>query len=174
MGRGVIIYCLFCNLSMTNTSGNDMNQTNVQIDELQDLLHRRGLKCCHINICSLLPKIDELRNLLDTHDDIHILTIGETHLSSEITDSEIAIPNYMTFRKDRNRAGGGVVVYVHASIRMLRREDLEETFAESIWLEILQSECKNILLGSYYRPSDNSDYSDIDFCPKLQITLNWK
>lgn len=56
----------------------------------------------HINIQSLLPKIEELRIMADdTSPDI--LTIPESWLSGQIPDGIIGISNYITFRFDRVR-----------------------------------------------------------------------
>ena len=42
----------------------------------------------------------------------HIICITESWLSSEILESEIAIPGFQIVRLDRNRHGGGVLIYV--------------------------------------------------------------
>ena len=41
-----------------------------------------------------------------------IICIVESWLSPEICDHEIAIPGYEHRRCDRNRHGGGVIIYV--------------------------------------------------------------
>ena len=41
-----------------------------------------------------------------------IICITESWLSADILDSEISIPGYVCFRGDRNRHGGGVIIYV--------------------------------------------------------------
>ena len=42
------------------------------------------------------------------------MTLSETHLCTNIDDSEIMIPGYTLMRRDRNRYGGGVAVYQRA------------------------------------------------------------
>ena len=44
-----------------------------------------------------------------------VVCIVETWLGEEITDSEISLPDYQLYRLDRNRHGGGVLMYVHKS-----------------------------------------------------------
>ena len=44
--------------------------------------------------------------------DIHFIGINETKLGPLIDDKEIALENYSVVRKDRNRHGGGVALYV--------------------------------------------------------------
>ena len=47
-----------------------------------------------------------------------IICITETHLSSEINDAEIKLPNYQVFRQDRKngKSCGGSCIFVHKSI----------------------------------------------------------
>ena len=40
------------------------------------------------------------------------ICVVETWLGSEINSSEIDIPGYQLFRKDRNRQGSGVLMYI--------------------------------------------------------------
>ena len=63
----------------------------------------------------MLPKLDELvATCSPSHPDIVCLV--ETWLSVDVLDSEVFIPNYSVVGLDRNRHGGGVLVYVHSSI----------------------------------------------------------
>jgi hypothetical protein len=55
--------------------------------------------------------IDQLRiNLIDKPS--HILSVNETRLSDDINDGFVKIDGYKIFRADRNRAGGGVALYI--------------------------------------------------------------
>ena len=65
----------------------------------------------YFNARSLLPKFDELLLAVDMqHSDI--ICIVESWLSCEILAHEITIPGYEHSRCDRNRHGGGVIIYV--------------------------------------------------------------
>ena len=76
----------------------------------------KGLRTSHINVCSLLGKIDEIR-LIVLSSDIDIFGISETHLNETIDDSEIKIPGYEIERRDRSTGrGGGVILYIKSSI----------------------------------------------------------
>ena len=68
----------------------------------------RGLHFVHLNINSLLSKIDELRELVKTSN-ATVVGITESKLDESINDCEIWIEGYSTIRRDRNRKGGGVV-----------------------------------------------------------------
>ena len=49
-------------------------------------------------------------------DDIHILTISETHLDNTFDYIVVAIHGYNICRKERNANEGGVVVYIQIHI----------------------------------------------------------
>ena len=71
----------------------------------------KGLHFVHLNINSILPKIDELRQIVKTTN-AAIIGITESKLDSATFDPEISIEGYNIIRKDRNRHGGGVVCYI--------------------------------------------------------------
>ena len=71
----------------------------------------KGLHFLHINVNSLLPKIDEV-NLIANKSNVTILGISETKLDNNIMDSELNIEVYDLIRADRNRRGGGVACYI--------------------------------------------------------------
>ena len=72
-----------------------------------------------MNIASLPAHIDELRFYMKSQL-IDILAINETRLDESIIDREIGIPGYTLERKDRNRNGGGVALYIRNSLNYER------------------------------------------------------
>ena len=75
------------------------------------LVCKNNLHILYYNARSLLPKFDDLMlSVINLHP--HIICIVETWLSSDIIDHEIYIPGFQLYRYDRNRHGGGVLVYV--------------------------------------------------------------
>ena len=54
---------------------------------------------------------------------LHSISINETRLSENIDDGFIKIDGYDVFRADRNRAGGGVALYVETAINANLRQD---------------------------------------------------
>ena len=58
-----------------------------------------------------MPKFDDFLASIDVHRP-HIICVVESWLSEEIDDNEISIPGFQIFRNDRNRHGGGVLIYV--------------------------------------------------------------
>ena len=65
---------------------------------------KRGLHFVHININSLLPKIDELRYIAKLSE-AAVIGISESKLDDSVLSSEIQIENYDLIRSDRNRHG---------------------------------------------------------------------
>ena len=62
-------------------------------------------------------KIDYIRNLLSCDSTPDVVCITESKLCKNICDSEISIQDYKLFRKDRNRVGGGVLIYCKYSLQ---------------------------------------------------------
>ena len=74
--------------------------------------------------------------------------------------SEVDIPSYIQYRRDRGSHRGGLLVYISASLQSQRRPDLEVEGVEVIWVE-LHVHTKSILLGSMYHPP-NADNEVLD------------
>ena len=114
----------------------------------------------HLNIQSIVSKIDIIRSESDAYD---VLVFSESWLKPNITDETIKIDYFQPpFRTDRvDRSGGGVVLYVRDTILCKRRADLEVHGLEAVWVE-LQIKRKRILIGGFYKPpNSNSDYFDL-------------
>jgi len=71
---------------------------------------RSGLGIIHLNIRSLLPKIDMLR-IWAKSSDADIIDLSETWLTKSSSDKVISIKRYNVFRTDRPKKGGDVVIY---------------------------------------------------------------
>ena len=68
-----------------------------------------------LNINSISNKFDQLRLLVDGKVDILIIT--ETKLDSTFPSSQFMIKGYSEpYRLDRNRNGGGVLIYIREDI----------------------------------------------------------
>ena len=87
----------------------------------------------HLNINSLLPKIDELRHMARLSN-AAVIGICESKLDKSITNSEILIDNYDLLRCDRNRNGGGVACYIRNDLSYMQKNlfpnDIENVFFE--------------------------------------------
>ena len=130
----------------------------------------RGLHFLHININSLLSKIDELRQIAKKSN-ATIIGITESKLDKSVTDEEVKIEGYKILRDDRNRFGGGVACYIKSDIAYDQREDILEEI-ENIFLNILLPNTKPILVGIIYKPPDKTDFLE-KFTKSLDNTNNF-
>ena len=85
--------------------------------------------------------------------DPHIICITESWLSGDIQDSEILIPGYQSLSNDRNRHGGGVLMYVshRFTVNLLPFHPSLEVLTVS-----LHSGNLKFCLPSFYRPPSSS------------------
>jgi hypothetical protein len=110
----------------------------------------------HINVRSLLPKIEEIRYLLHSGK-IDVLCITETWLDETIFGHEVDCQGYTLFRNDRNRHGGGVAIYVKDGHDVILRQDLTDNEIESVWVEMKKIEIiDSLLVCAIYRPPSSS------------------
>ena len=92
---------------VATSSGPAMNNLG---DVLANFPRCPGWKIAHLNIRSILGKMDDLKLLLKDKP-FDVFTISETWLHTNITDSESQIPGYSFVRQDRiNKAGGGSMI----------------------------------------------------------------
>lgn len=69
-----------------------------------------GLKYVHLNVHSLLPKMDMVRIWVKSTG-ADVVIISETWLSKSINNEDINIFGYNVYRTDRPKKGGGVAIY---------------------------------------------------------------
>ena len=65
----------------------------------------------YFNARSVLRKLDNLKLVCAIHQP-DVICIVESGLDKEISDSELSLSSYNVSRVDRNRHGGGVLIFV--------------------------------------------------------------
>ena len=116
---------------------------NIRMENLKNIIIGQ------LNINSLRNKIQDLAELMKGNLDIVVLT--ETKLDSTFPEKQFLIPGYKKpFRADRNRNGGGVMIYVREDIPcdVLLKHSLPENI-EAILIEINLRKNKLLLPGMY-------------------------
>ena len=101
-----------------------------------------------LNINSISSKFDDLKVLISGIFDILIIT--ETKLDETYPISQFHIDGYsMPYRLDRNRNGGGVIIYVREDIpsKILRKHFFPNDI-EGIFVEINFRKSKWLLCGT--------------------------
>ena len=114
-------------------------------------------KIMSLNIFSLLPHLDELRIFVDSEKP-HIICINETKLDDSIDDSLVHIDGYAIIRKDRNKHGGGVAIYIHQNINFELRRELMCDKIEPISVQIKNGKFKPFVTSIYKPPGKPVSY----------------
>lgn len=131
----------------------------------------RNVRKLKINVlnCNSIQSVEKRSrlNLLieNTNPDIFIGT--ESKLGPEHQTSEIFNKNYTTFRKDREKDGGGVFIMVKSDITVTPIPEAD-TNCEILWCKIQSPGNKTQLIGSFYKPPDADDNALIELDLSLQ------
>ena len=141
----------------SETQSNSYLDTSSSTDNWK-VFNKRGLHLIHLNINSILSKIDELR-VIAKKSRASVIRITESKLDKTILDEEINIDSYELVRSDRNRHGGGVVCYIRNDISFSVRGDFSSEI-ENIFLDIFLPKTKLILIGILYRQPVQSGFLD--------------
>ena len=150
---------LFCNNTGALPDENTVDDLDEVLSEDKwNILNKRGLHMIHLNINSVLSKIEELR-VVARKSKAAIIGVTESKLDATILDGEVNIDGYEVIRSDRNRHGGGVACYVRNDISFNVRSDFSDEI-ENIVFNILLPKTKPILVGILYRPPDQSKFLD--------------
>ena len=144
----------------------NINSKYISVQELS--IYRstaNDLSVFHTNIASLVLHHDELQTLLyNLHLDFDIIGISEIKANFDSTLININIPGYKFFSTPSKSNAGGVGMYVKSDLNSRKRTDLcvKTDEFETIWIEILNKNSKNILCCcSYQHPkSDISQFTD--------------
>ena len=112
----------------------------------------------HLNVNSLLSKIEELRTLA-FNTNISVLAITGTKLDNIVSNEELKIDDYNSFWSDWNKNGGGIACYIKNNIAHNWQSSIFENIA-NIVLDILLPKSKPITMGIIYRPPNQVDFID--------------
>ena len=126
-------------------------------DKMFEPFKNKGLHIIHINSRSVIHKIEEIK-ILSYKVKAAVICVTETWLDESVTNSEIEIKGYQVIRKDRNRSGGGVCMYINTNLAFNQRNDLETDELEALWCEILLPKTKPIVVGCCYRPPKQNKF----------------
>ena len=109
----------------------------------------------HINCRSVSKNFNSILDLLDiAATSVTFIAVTETWLTP-VTESNYVIPNYHLVSQPRlNKPGGGVGIYILNDVEYILRKDLtfNYDFIECIFVELIQKNNSNIIIGCVYRP----------------------
>ena len=115
----------------------------------------KGFKFAHLNVVSLVKNFEEIKLFSDINNEVDVLALNETRLDETIFDSEISIPMYHLIRKDRNRHGVGVAIYLKNTLNIQTIEHESLCHLEAICIKLCLKGTKPILFVNWYRPPNS-------------------
>ena len=107
----------------------------------------------HLNINAMRNKFVLVENIMII---IDIFLISEAKLNCTFPLNQFSVAGFKQFRRDRNRFGGGLMLYINDNIpcRPLN-EHPKSPDLELIVFELHQSKRKRLFLGIYKPPCQN-------------------
>lgn len=154
------------------------------IDNLNKLMNdnekrTNTLSVLHLNIQELNPHFDSfLTNLHLIKHSFPIIALTETWLN-EHSYNLFNINGYTAVHTGREnvgpRGGGGISFFIHDKLTFKIRDDLKlpcnYSVAESSFIEIQQTNAKNIIIGCLYRRKQGNSYDIEKYIETLEPTL---
>ena len=113
----------------------------------------------HYNVWSILAegRISYLSRICTKYN-IDVLAITESKLDSTIPSNLIQIPGYHEpIRRDRNRRGGGCVIYIANHLPFKHMIKLQSEYFEHIWVDVFVSNKKYCINVAYRPPGESND-----------------
>ncbi|RWS22765.1 rna-directed dna polymerase from mobile element jockey-like protein [Leptotrombidium deliense] len=120
----------------------------------------KGFRILHSNVRSIMNKFSEICLLVSTLGP-HVYCVTESWLKSDISDFEIEIEGYNSFRFDRKSTiGGGVIVYIMKSLNLDVQRRFVSSTIEHISLEMKFKNSKPFILTTLYNPPKSPTFLD--------------
>ena len=135
-------------------------------DETETYETLNNLRFCQINtncitkITSTGSRVDYLKYFM-VENNISVCALTETKLDVNVDESAINIENFQEYRKDRNRNGGGVAIYVRNDLSVQTLDILSFDGLESLWLKVEVNKITAVF-GVCYRPP-GQNLAEVDF-----------
>ena len=145
-----------------HSSNNNIPKGNNLVDEDDPFRILRNIKVRninrlligHLNINSIRNKFEPLKHIIKGNMDIMVVT--ETKIDDSFPKQEFEIEGYTSFRRDRNKYGGGILVYVREDIPCREITDQNPTNdLEGVTLEINLRKIKWLIFGGYNYTKSN-------------------
>ncbi|VDI82458.1 Hypothetical predicted protein [Mytilus galloprovincialis] len=108
--------------------------------------------CAYLNINSYSYKFESIIDLLNRNI-VDILFLSEKKLDDSFPDAMFTVENFLFYRSDRNKYGGGVLAYMRSDLAGDRNKQAEFQDIESIALEVTTEDNKWLFIGAYKQPS---------------------
>ena len=161
----------------SNINGNDSDASQNDISA-NDIL--KNIRMTNINrliigtldINFIAPKFDQLKDVIGNH--LDIFTLQETKIDKSFPEDQSKIEGYHEpYRLDRNKHGGGVLIYVREDIptKPLDKHKFTKNI-ESIFIEINLRKTKVLYFGVYRSENKDLGVSDVEFYEQVGLALD--
>ena len=153
------------------------------VSTLEKLSTKKGFKIVHLNVRSLVKKIDQVRLLLQDVK-IDVFSVSETWLQPHLSTGLFEVSGFQMFRQDRKtvtkqgkgKRGGGLVTYVNnelaSSCEPLIDLDISNGHVEAHWVYIHKPNCKDVIVCNVYRPPNGDLQKAITYLDDCLKTVN--
>ena len=145
-------------------------------DEFKKLNLHKNCNIFHNNVNGLETKFQNLHSFFASLSvDLDIITFTETSNQDPHDEfkSNIKLDGYNLYSTSTLTSKGGAAIFSKKTFYTVERQDLKvkNEHYESIWIEIKNKNCKNVICGTIYRhPHDTNDIYN-DFLAHLETIL---
>ena len=139
------------------TSRNKINSGNSYPQVQQHRLKNPKVILGHLNVNSLRSKIEAVEELMRNNIDISLFS--ETKLDETFPNQQFKISGYKTFRRGRNKHGGGIMFYIKENIpcKPVNVEGLPDDYEVTL-IQLSIKSRKWHCIGLYKPPSQKKKY----------------
>ena len=153
--QNIINVCLTEDVNVENTS----NSSNLS-DSLKNLKIKNSNRLVfgNLNINTINNKFEQLKHMIKNN--VDVLVVTETKLDSSFPFGQFSIDGFARpFRRDRNKNGGSVMIFVRDDIPS---KEIKISFLpsnlECLFIGINIRKTKWLIFGCYHPPSQNDNY----------------
>ena len=152
-------------------SQNDMSANNILKDIRIKNVNRLIIGTLNINF--IAPKFEQLKEVIGNH--LDIFTIQETKIDKSFPEDQFEIEGYhKPYRLDRDKHGGGVLIYVREDIptKLLVKHNFTKNI-EGIFIEINLRKTKFVFFGAYRSEKHiTHGISEVEFFEQVGLALD--
>ena len=93
-----------------------------------------------------------------------MLCLNETKINNTVSDGDIQISGYISYRQDQTLYGGGAMIYAAEYLNTKKSCRLSKKDQEAVWIEVKLKKVKPIFICSLYRPPSSKDIDNVEKC----------
>ena len=160
------------NLNETNLNTLKSKNVNTIVDfsyykYLKKFCNNSYISILHLNINSIFSKINEIDSILSLNYDI--VMFNETKLDNVVPNSFYKNVNYNILRLDRNRHGGGILVFIRKEYTYINNRVIDNLEALCFQITVKKSLCTFI---ATYKPPSKNEIEYLDELENLLCTID--